>query len=63
MDKECTSPCIVPLADMMNHAVFDPHNYNWSNYYFDNESQSFKVFVNYNYSIGEQVFFFDRYHK
>ncbi len=55
MDAEKTIPCIVPLADMLNHPTFDTENFNWTDYHYDQEAKSFKVIVNSDYEPGDQV--------
>lgn len=51
------SPCLVPVADMANHQIYEKKGFcsDWSDFYYDPQSSSFKFFVSLAYKKGQQV--------
>jgi hypothetical protein len=53
--EEGREPCIVPLADMINHNTEDGGCYNFADYGFDRSTRTFRLLSYASYTKGEQV--------
>jgi len=55
IDFDNKKPCLVPFADLINHPIYDKSKSNWTNYYYDHSTNSFKVFSYPPYEVGQQI--------